>query len=151
MTRADSSPMAPEAILVAVDLSECSEYAVSYAGVLAVGLGARLTLTVNVNMAEREAIEAHSGDDRMTIEDAGRSALAEVAERLAPGVEASFDLRFRDFPNEGIGDAARSSSADLIVVASHGRSGFRRALLGSVAEKVIRQSEIPVVVVPVRS
>jgi nucleotide-binding universal stress UspA family protein len=43
--------------------------------------------------------------------------------------------------------AARKLSVDAIVLASHGRSGIGRALLGSTAEGVLRHSEIPVFVV----
>lgn len=142
---------APKSILVPVDLSDYAEHAVSYAAVLATELDARLTLTVNVNMVEREAIENFAGSSYENIQDAGRSALEALSERLAPGLDSSFDLRFRDFPHEGILEAARSTAADLIVVSSHGRSGVRRVLLGSVAEKLVRHSTVPVVVVPVRA
>lgn len=45
-------------------------------------------------------------------------------------------------------DMAKSEHAFLITVATHGRSGFRRAMLGSVADKVIRGSTLPVLVAP---
>ena len=41
--------------------------------------------------------------------------------------------------------------ADLVIIASHGRTGLRRALLGSTAEHVLRHSQCPVLVVPTRS
>jgi nucleotide-binding universal stress UspA family protein len=47
-----------------------------------------------------------------------------------------------------IGDAARPG--DVIVMASHGRGGARRWFLGSVAEKLIREAPVPVVIVPTR-
>jgi nucleotide-binding universal stress UspA family protein len=40
--------------------------------------------------------------------------------------------------------AAREAKADLIAMTTHGRSGFGRLLFGSVAEAVLRQSEVPV-------
>ncbi|MDH3707202.1 MAG: universal stress protein [Acidimicrobiia bacterium] len=43
------------------------------------------------------------------------------------------------------------AGADLVVMASHGRSGMTRWLLGSMTEKLVRASEVPVLVVPVRS
>ena len=43
---------------------------------------------------------------------------------------------------------ARSSSADLIALGTHGRSGFQRLVLGSVAEKVLRKASCPVLTVP---
>ncbi|UQA58556.1 universal stress protein [Polyangium aurulentum] len=46
-----------------------------------------------------------------------------------------------------IGCHAWEVSADLIVMGTHGRSGIKRALLGSVAEKVVRHSPIPVLTI----
>lgn len=47
-------------------------------------------------------------------------------------------------------DTAAKFNADLIVVGSHGRSGFNRFFVGSVAEDVTRNTEIPVLVVPLK-
>jgi nucleotide-binding universal stress UspA family protein len=47
-------------------------------------------------------------------------------------------------------DQAREMAADLIVLGTHGRSGFERFLLGSVAEKVLRTAPCPVLTVPKR-
>jgi nucleotide-binding universal stress UspA family protein len=49
-----------------------------------------------------------------------------------------------------ITDFIKESGVDIVVIASHGRSGIRRALMGSVAEHVLRASPKPVLVVPVR-
>ena len=58
------------------------------------------------------------------------------------------DFRRRRFRCGGILDRERARKVDLIVIATHGRRGLDRALLGSVAEKVIRHTEAPVLVVP---
>jgi nucleotide-binding universal stress UspA family protein len=60
-----------------------------------------------------------------------------VEERLARGASAQAVL-----------DEARRSRADLIVMGTHGRSGFKHLILGSVAEKVIREAPVPVLTVP---
>ena len=54
-------------------------------------------------------------------------------------------------PSDEINSYARRAVADFIVVGTHGRTGIRRALLGSVAEQVIRRAHCPVLVVPGRS
>lgn len=51
-------------------------------------------------------------------------------------------------PLEAILDVAEEVDADLIVMGTHGRSGVSRALLGSVAQKVLRASPVPVLIVP---
>jgi hypothetical protein len=45
-------------------------------------------------------------------------------------------------------DAAAKERADLIIISTHGRTGFRRALVGSVAEGTVRHARCPVIVVP---
>ncbi|MFB1063018.1 universal stress protein [Natrinema sp. H-ect4] len=50
-------------------------------------------------------------------------------------------------PHRMIADYAEDNDIDLIVIGSHGRSGVRRALLGSVTERVLRSTTVPVLVV----
>ena len=50
-------------------------------------------------------------------------------------------------PHDVIADYARNHDIDLIVMGSHGRSGVRRALLGSVTERTLRSTHVPVFVV----
>lgn len=52
-------------------------------------------------------------------------------------------------PSDVIVRVAHEADVDLIVMASHGRSGLRRVLLGSVAEEVLRHAKRPLLVVPV--
>ncbi len=51
------------------------------------------------------------------------------------------------YPVEEITEYARRSALDMIVIATHGRTGMKRALLGSVAERVVRHAPCPVLVV----
>jgi nucleotide-binding universal stress UspA family protein len=82
-----------------------------------------------------------------TVDDASRVAHAQEAlhERLTdfPGIQ--LEVRFGD-PGHMITDLASEVEADLIVIPSHGRTGVRRLLLGSVAERVIRLAHCPVLV-----
>lgn len=78
------------------------------------------------------------------IEASAKRALDElVATRSGGGVTLRPMLRVGT-PWEQILEAAKEVEANLIVMATHGRRGLPRALLGSVAEKVIRMSEVPV-------
>jgi nucleotide-binding universal stress UspA family protein len=54
-------------------------------------------------------------------------------------------------PAEAIVDYARDHNCDLIVIGTHGRTGLTHMLMGSVAEKVVRLAECPVMVVGLRT
>lgn len=46
---------------------------------------------------------------------------------------------------------AKTNNVDLLVISTHGRTGVKHLLLGSVAEQVVRQSPCPVTIVPIKS
>jgi nucleotide-binding universal stress UspA family protein len=70
--------------------------------------------------------------------------LAEKEQRLAGrGIRVSSVVRYGQ-PAEEILDHARTSAIDLIAMSTHGRSGVERVLLGSVAERVLREAPVPV-------
>jgi universal stress protein A len=70
-----------------------------------------------------------------------------LAAELAPGLTVKTEV-LSGIPARRIADYARRQHVDLIVMGSHGRTGVSRALLGSVAEAVVRRSPCPVLVVP---
>lgn len=86
------------------------------------------------------------------LEEARRMAEAEldaVCERLrSEGFAPERMARLAAHVAEGILECARDAGADLIAIATHGRSGLPRLTLGSVADKVIRAADCPVLVVP---
>ncbi|MEF8821083.1 MAG: universal stress protein [Halovenus sp.] len=89
--------------------------------------------------------EVGSGFD--TLEQRGENAVGTV-ERLGQshGIEVETEIRNGD-PAETILAVADELDADLIVCGTHGRSGVRRQLLGSVAERVVRHASQPVLTV----
>ena len=77
--------------------------------------------------------------------DAARVYLADLATELrAKGIRVEKTDRCGD-PVEQILDTARADGADLIAMTTHGRTGPARLLFGSVAEGVLRQADVPVV------
>jgi nucleotide-binding universal stress UspA family protein len=140
----------PETILVPTDFSEQSAAALDYAIPLAAKLGARVhvvhayelpiigfpdgAMTVSAEMASR-------------IIDAAQKALHDLEETYGKrGVNLTTSLEQAD-PREGILAAARKTEAGLIIMGTHARRGVARALIGSVAESVLRTSPIPVLTV----
>lgn len=73
--------------------------------------------------------------------------LRAVASAYFPGREVEAEVEFSDDPAGAIRGHAADIGADVIAVGSHGRSGISRALMGSVAEKLVREAGVPVLVV----
>ena|SRR5436190_1292730 len=76
--------------------------------------------------------------------------LATAAQRLPAELKSRTAIGLGEAADE-IVRLAKSETADLIVVATHGLTGWRHLVFGSVAEKVIRLSEGPVLVIPVHA
>jgi nucleotide-binding universal stress UspA family protein len=84
-----------------------------------------------------------------TVNDAERSKLvrASIARKLAERKVEGVTVEVRTGPpGLTICDYATDVDADLIVIPSHGRTGLRRLLIGSVAETVVRHATVPVLV-----
>ena len=137
-------------ILVPTDLGESSKAAAAVAVELAKQFRVPLVLL------HAHGMPAHNygsipfvptADFLQLLENGARVALDAEADRLkAEDVEVIALLRGGS-PWEEILDAAKSLEVGLIVMGTHGRRGLPRALLGSVAEKVVRLSPVPVLTV----
>ena len=137
-------------ILVATDFSAASDLAIDYARALATQFGASVHLVhvvedpfVTGTLHPEVYIASIPGMRATLIDDAA----ARVA-RLKPifdahGVSVTSEVMVGT-PASAICDAAVGRRCDLIVMGTHGRSGMAHLLLGSVAEKVIRQASCPV-------
>lgn len=136
-------------ILCATDFSESSEMAERYAVAISARYGARLTLLhvdppnplvapygeipVDIRLFEQQRVDAELAMQRA--HDRAAAASVKVEVRVMGGDPA------REI-------VAAASSMDLVVIGTHGRSGVDRFMLGSVAEKVLRKTLSPVLVVP---
>jgi nucleotide-binding universal stress UspA family protein len=138
-------------ILCPVDFSEVSAAALRYAGEFARSWEAQITVVYAepfspppyFTHAQIADLEQSFRESRAQAETVLRSF---VAKALGEGVEAA--LRIVDAPPaEAIHRVATEVAADLIIMGTHGRTGIRRLALGSVAEKVLRESEVPVLTV----
>lgn len=91
----------------------------------------------------------------LPLDQAERDRLVDAVRRAAASVPTSVEttilVRQAAAPDAAILDEAADGRADLLVLGTHGRSGFRRLLLGSVAESIIRKVPCPVLVVPPRA
>jgi nucleotide-binding universal stress UspA family protein len=128
-------------VAVFTDLSELGDSAVNDATWLLRGMG--LLTICHVAPPEKPGSDQH---DRAKIEEKLR-ALQKSAEKMG-GVRVRTLVHESSSPAEGIVQAIRRVGPDVVVMSSHGRSGVSRAVLGSVAERVVRHAPTPVLVVP---
>jgi nucleotide-binding universal stress UspA family protein len=128
-------------ILVALDGSPDAEAALRHAATLARDQNARLTLlTVAPPPASAPATGASQPPDLLDLQGTIlRDALAWLPDDI--GVTTRLE---RGDAAEAILRVAREGEHDLIVMGSHGRNRIHRALLGSVSERVLRASPVPV-------
>ncbi|WP_460918485.1 universal stress protein [Salinarchaeum chitinilyticum] len=140
-----------ERILVPTDGSAGVERAVDHAIDLAAAHGATIHAVYVVNTASYGGIPMETSWDgiRDVLSEEGEAALDRVTElAAAAGVEVETAV-VDGSPSRQIVEYAEQVDCDLIVMGTHGRGGLDRLLLGSVAERVVRSSEIPVLTVRV--
>ncbi|MGZ8829236.1 MAG: universal stress protein [Thermoanaerobaculia bacterium] len=139
-------------ILTPVDLGDSSIAPLHYTALLARQYDAQVTLLYADELAAQFAtfdaawIEA-------TVEPEAEAkkieqSLRDFASAHAPGLDSAAIVVKPDHPVNAIVRTAREIDADLIVMGTHGRRGWRRALVGSVADGVVRAASQPVLVVP---
>jgi nucleotide-binding universal stress UspA family protein len=140
----------PQHILVPVDFSEYSEHALDYAIALAAKLDAKVHVLNVVGLPMIGVPEmgvAFSAGMMDSVMKSNQSALDTlVAARRTKAAIGEVMLRVGD-AREVILVACEEVGADLIVMGTHGRRGVSRALLGSVAESVVRTSPCPVLTI----
>ena len=141
-------------VLCPTDFSDHSKAAVSYAAALAASYGARLHLLHVLTPFPVVAPVADLPiDSRVwaSVDTQAREDLDAEARRIRhPGVEIETTVRQGDAVAETL-RVAGQWHADLIVLGTHGRGGFERLVLGSVAEKVLRRAPCAVTTVPVEA
>ncbi len=134
----------PRRILVPFDFHGPSKRACDYALELGAALGAALTL---VHVVERFDTSLTAVEHAAILTET-EAQLERTARLLRPHVRAVEAVVVEGTPWEEIEATAKKCRADLIVMGTHGRRGIARALLGSVAARVIRTSGLPVTTLP---
>ena len=134
-------------VLVAIDEDPVAAHAAEVGVELAGRLNAQVALIYVIDPALVLNPEAGIGADELA------QKAREDAARLVAGFRARLQLDTRALgfiplgsPGSEIVKAAREWEADVIVIGSHGRRGITRALVGSVAEAVMRHAPCPVLV-----
>lgn len=139
--------------LLPTDLSTEGERAFQAVAELAHGRGASVVMLhviENVGVAPLgEAFPAPSflPGTKQELERA-RGVLAEKRKKFPAGVEVVTEALVAPSVPHAIADYAVKNGCDVIALSTHGRTGFRRLIMGSVAEAVLRSARVPVLVFP---
>ena len=139
-------------LLIATDGSDLSQKAVEQGLALAKALGAKVTA---VTVTEPFGVSVPVEVSIVFSEEDYQKAMTSSAEKILQGASTAASGRgvpcetvhVKDqFPAEGIIDIAKARGCDLILMASHGRRGLSRLVLGSQANRVVTQSTVPVLI-----
>lgn len=139
-------------IVAAVDFSAATDRVLRAAVGYAKAFGAPLEI-VHVVFVPRDVVGGgmlylDEEKIRADLDRHARSELAKCVDRIREeGVEISTRI-LTGHPELEIPRYAEGAGAGLLIVATHGRTGLAHLLIGSVAEKVVRASKVPVLVVP---
>jgi nucleotide-binding universal stress UspA family protein len=138
-------------ILCPVDFSETSKHAIDQAVVMAGYYHSRITALHVLTTSSLALSGAASADEEASELDRLRRLTTEefaVAVREGIPLEVLVDV---GLPAAIVLERATRLPCDLIVIGTHGTSGFQHLVLGSVTEKVLRKATVPVLTVPPRA
>lgn len=135
-----------ENLLLPTDGSDRTGQAVDHAIHVARMDGATLHV-LHVVDTSMVPLDAHSRSIYDELEAEGRDSVEEICDRAVDAGIHSVSAIRRGTPHREILDYADENDVDCIVMGTHGRTGLRRTLLGSVTERVVRLSDTPVLTV----
>lgn len=140
------------AILCPVDFSSCSAQSLKVGAQLALSGGVPLKVVYATHFEAppyfNESAQMELAKQLVNARLAAQDALASWCEpHLPEGLEASYEILERP-PVDAIRHAAEELPGCWIVMGTHGRTGLKRLLLGSVTERTLREAGVPVLTIP---
>ena len=137
----------PKKILVPTDFSEPSRAALQQAALVANACSAKLTvLYADPFVPPLDPLDDVTTRTARSKEEAARHLGEEVKELVPPNVQVE-TMVVVNTPVSAILDVAKEKDVDWIVMGTHGRTGVKRLVLGSVTEEVLRGTDRPVLTV----
>jgi nucleotide-binding universal stress UspA family protein len=136
-------------ILIPLDGSALAECVLPHAKAIARGCSTKKIVLLRV--VEPPTTVAAEGIDFVALQSADKG----VAEAYLAGIQAQLSSEGFDVSSEvlagraaeAISEFAQQNAVDLIAIATHGRSGISRLVFGSVADRLIRSSTVPIVLI----
>lgn len=147
--------MSFEKILVPYDASSYANHAYDEALKIAEKFGSSITV-VTVLGKKFDESEAVSFERAIELHDEMEDQATKMLQDLQgvaeeKGVGFSFKIVHDPSPSNGVVNFANSNDFDLVVMGSHGRSGIKKAILGSVAAKVVENADCAVLIIKKRA
>ena len=141
---------APMNILVGIDFSECSNLVMSQAVKLVGQTGARLHLGYVAHSGEfiRDVTLRSNIPDDFPEAQKALVDLQRLQAQLGPDINTELHVRLSMSAQEGLLGLIMELKPDLVIVGSHGKGAFKRALLGSVCHQLSLNSPVPILIVP---
>jgi len=140
----------PQLVLCPVDFSEHSQEALKTAAEMAKAFGSELLLVHAVPAIPRLPSANkffHEADYEAALHREAEQRLAELAQDLSQsGLQARTEVGIANDVGMEILRIAERDHADMIVIATHGMTGWHKLIFGSVAEKVVKMATCPVLV-----
>jgi nucleotide-binding universal stress UspA family protein len=150
-------------ILVPLDGSRFGSHALRYAFDLAHHYNARVVLLrvvepeipvsavatpmgMETSTSAQIAVEEATRQDQINARHAKRYMHRKLREVTSRGIQAAYHVIIGD-PFDSIMNTCKKEHIDLVVMTTHGKSGLKRAILGSVADKVVRDTRVPALVI----
>jgi nucleotide-binding universal stress UspA family protein len=145
-------PLRIDKILVPVDFSRCSLDGLRYAIQFEQKFAARITVLHVLDLGYSQPMDIHATGDltrfaRAAVKDA-KAQMRKFVGRVKFG-RVKFDTKFViGTLVEQISAFALAKDVDLIITSTHGFTGFKHVLIGSIAEHLVRQARVPILIVP---
>ncbi len=137
-------------ILIPTDFSENAEYALKVAAQIARENNGEIILLHMLELPSQAGDAVGSGSDIPEIMFFKNAAIGRLEDLMdedyLEGITVSRVVQF-DMAFEGIMKISQINNIDLIIMGSHGASGFKEMFIGSNAEKVVRNSDVPVLII----
>lgn len=144
--------MTYERILITTDGSKGAEAAANHAIDIADQYDAELHTLYVIDIGVDTSLSSVSDlmsqlESSGKLEEIGKKAVEDTQDKVEKKDIDSKTAIERGVPHKQINSYADDNDIDMIVIGTHGRTGLDRMLLGSVAEKIVRSSDIPVLTV----
>jgi nucleotide-binding universal stress UspA family protein len=134
-------------ILCAIDFSEFASHALHYGVGLSKSFGAHLLVFHSVNITEDQLFASSSAEHEEELQRLARKAFKKIEKIMLPYDVNWSPVVAKGNPVDKVEEIVGQAKVDLVIAASHGLSGFKRLLLGTIVERMARELNCPFLII----